>query len=118
VVTVVVLVDVMLRVPVPLPALTVEPPPTWATAEELTTDSAIAASTGLRALPSMCVPAVLTELTVALAFAAIATFPPAPLTAIVVDGPSTVTEALGSRSAIAVAAPNALRAPPRGLLFV
>jgi len=51
VVTLVVLVDVMLRVPVPLPALTVEPPPTWVTAEELTIDAAIAASTGLRAFP-------------------------------------------------------------------
>ncbi len=47
----VVLVDVMLRVPLLLPALTVEPPPTWATADELTTDSAIAASTGFKALP-------------------------------------------------------------------
>ncbi len=48
VVTVVVLVDVMLKSPLLLPALTVEPSPTWAIAEELTIDSAIAASTGLR----------------------------------------------------------------------
>ena len=65
VVTSVVLVDVMLSVPAPLPALTVEPPLTWATAEELTTDSAIAASIGFGALPSMLVPSVAPVLTVA-----------------------------------------------------
>ena len=49
VVTVVVLVDVIFKVPLVVPALTVEPPPTWAIAEELTTDSAIAASIGFTA---------------------------------------------------------------------
>ncbi len=117
VVTVVVLVEVMLRVPVLLPALTVDPPPTWATADELTTDSAIAASPGLRALPPMVFPTVGEESIVATESASIVTLPLVLFTESFVEDPVTVTAALGSRSATAAATPNEFRFPPSGALY-
>jgi len=65
----------------------------------------------------MSVPTVVVELTVALASAPIVTFPLVPLT-VTPEDPSTVTDALGSRSAIAAATPASLRFPPRGALYV
>ena len=67
----------------------------------LAIDSAIAASTGLRAFPRKLVPTVMFALNVALEFAAIVTFPLLLLTAMFVADPVTVTVALGSRSAVA-----------------
>ncbi len=120
----VVLADVMDRVPEPVPALTVDPPPTWATAEELTTDTAIAASVGFRDVPSSFVPTVVEDSTETSTSAPIVVLPPAPLT-VTLDEPVTETVALGSSSAIAAANPNAAavpvaenswsRAPPRAL---
>ena len=75
----VVSVDVMLRIPLSLPAQIVEPPPTEATASELTTDSAIAASTGSKALPPTFVPTVGAESTLVVESVPIVMLPLAPV---------------------------------------
>ena len=116
VVTLVVLVDVMLSVPVPLPALTVEPPPTWATAEELTIevgDRRVGRVAGRRCCPTVC-----GGVDRGAGDRPDRDVPAGPVDRDVVEDPPTVTVALGSRSAIAAATPDALRAPPRRALFV